>query len=130
MLIRTSLFALTLTLTLPAAAQVDDCTTATTQADMNICADQDFQTQDADLNDAYASAKDILQGVDADLAPEDQGAAQALLDAQRAWITYRDAGCKAEAYLYEGGSMRPMVYSSCLARVTAARAQDLWKLAE
>lgn len=103
---------------------------ATTQQDMNICAEQDFQAQDANLNDAYASAKDLLKGIDADLSPEDQGAAKALLEAQRAWITYRDAGCKAEAYMYEGGSMRPMVYSACLARVTATRAQDLWQLSE
>lgn len=114
----------------PAAAQVEDCMEATTQLDLNDCAAQDFQAQDANLNEAYASAKDLLKGIDADLAPDDQGAAKALLDAQRAWIVYRDAGCKAEAYMYEGGSMRPMVYSACLARVTAARAQDLWLLSE
>lgn len=128
MLIRATLLALAFAT--PATAQVEDCMEASTQLDLNDCAAQDFQTQDADLNDAYASAKDILQGVDADLAPKDQGAAKALQEAQRAWITFRDAGCKAEAYLYEGGSIRPMIYSSCLARVTAARAQDLWKLAE
>lgn len=128
MLLRAALLALAFAT--PAAAQVEDCMAATTQLDLNTCAAQDFAAQDANLNEAYASAKDILQGIDADLDPADQGAAKALLQAQRAWITYRDAGCMAEAYLYEGGSIQPMIYSACRARVTAARAQDLWKLSE
>ena len=128
MLLRATL--LLLAFAAPAAAQVEDCMAATAQSDLNICAEQDFQAQDDNLNEAYASTKEILLGIDADLAPDAQGTAKALLDAQRAWIAYRDAGCQAEAYLFEGGSMRPMVYSACLARVTAARAQDLWLLSE
>ncbi|MFM5077672.1 lysozyme inhibitor LprI family protein, partial [Aeromonas caviae] len=48
-----------------------------------------------------------------------------LRTAQRAWITFRDAQCRYEAGVYEGGSMAPMVHSSCLTQLTEARTKDL-----
>ncbi|MFM4877940.1 lysozyme inhibitor LprI family protein [Aeromonas caviae] len=48
-----------------------------------------------------------------------------LRTAQRAWIAFRDAQCRYEAGVYEGGSMAPMVHSSCLTQLTEARTKDL-----
>ncbi|MGB8813270.1 MAG: lysozyme inhibitor LprI family protein [Paracoccaceae bacterium] len=122
--------AILLCLALPATAQDADCADAVTQYDMNSCAAEDLQVQDDNLNAAYAAAKSILKDIDADLPKAEQGAIEALLAAQRAWITFRDQACTAEGFLYQGGSMQPMVISGCLARITAARAQDLWLLSE
>ena len=50
---------------------------------------------------------------------------QALIQAQRNWIKYKEAHCKAIADLYEGGSMRGMVYSNCLETLTNERKRNL-----
>lgn len=112
------------------AAQDVDCANAATQNEMTYCAEQDWLVQDENLNAAYSAARAVLKRVDADLPQAERGAADYLLQAQRAWITYRDAACNAEGYTMHGGSAEPMVIYGCRARVTAARAQDLWSLAE
>lgn len=50
---------------------------------------------------------------------------QALIQAQKNWIKYKEAHCKAIAGLYEGGSMRGMVYSNCLETLTIERKKNL-----
>jgi uncharacterized protein YecT (DUF1311 family) len=114
----------------PALAQQVDCATASVQFELNFCAEQDFLAADADLNAAYRAARDMMRQLDAGLPVAERGAEVALRDGQRAWITFRDQACLAEAYVWHGGSGQPMIYSGCQARVTAARAGDLWALAE
>jgi uncharacterized protein YecT (DUF1311 family) len=71
-----------------------------------------------------------MQQTDAALAEADRGAEIALRDAQRAWITFRDAACRAEGYVYFGGSMRLQVVALCLERMTRARTEELRSIAE
>lgn len=103
-------------LVVPLAAKAQDCDGP--QSQMNICSANSYQQADARLNDIYkqavASAK--VSG----------GEAPALLrTAQRAWITYRDAACAAEAAPYEGGSIQPLIRTSCLKKLTERRSADL-----
>jgi uncharacterized protein YecT (DUF1311 family) len=130
--VRTALAAALWLLLVPAAtpAQDADCGAAATQLDMNICADRAWKAADDALNAAYAMARDRMRALDASLPAADRGAEAALRDAQRAWITFRDAACAAEGFVYAGGSIRPMVVSLCLARLTAARTADLRALTE
>lgn len=95
-----------------------DCDNAMTQTDMNICSYQDYQAADVELNETYAWAMDRAKGYG-------QTAADALRTAQRAWIPYRDAACEAEAVLYEGGSIQPLIMSSCLANLTRQRTDEM-----
>ncbi|EKE73273.1 MULTISPECIES: lysozyme inhibitor LprI family protein [Roseobacteraceae] len=95
-----------------------DCDNAMTQTDMNICSYQDYQAADVELNETYAWAMDRAKGYG-------QTAADALRTAQRAWIPYRDAACEAEAVLYEGGSIQPLIMSSCLASLTRQRTDEM-----
>jgi len=95
-----------------------DCDNAMTQTDMNICSYQDYQAADVELNETYAWAMDRAKGYG-------QTAADALRAAQRAWIPYRDAACEAEAVLYEGGSIQPLIVSSCLASLTRQRTDEM-----
>ncbi len=83
---------------------------------MNQCADQEWQRADAELNAAWQVVKPVFDGF---------GAGAALLDAQRKWLAYRDAACGAEAAMFEGGSMQPLIHSGCLARLTKRRTEDL-----
>ena len=113
-----------------ALAQDIDCSDPSSQAEMTQCAADDWATADADLNDAYAEAMDVMQSIDTDLDADLAGAEDALRAAQRAWLTYRDTACTSEGFKWRGGSAEPMVVLSCKARLTELRSQDLWALAE
>jgi uncharacterized protein YecT (DUF1311 family) len=92
------------------------CKDAQTQFEMNQCAHKKFVAADAELNKAYNRLASKL---------EDEELRAHLKTAELAWIKYRDATCDFEGIVYKGGTMRPMVESFCLARVTSARAAEL-----
>lgn len=121
------LLALALLLPLPALA---DCADPQTQVEMTTCSGAAFKAADTELNAAYKAAMATMKAWDADLDPADQGAAEALRDAQRAWIPYRDAACGAEGFFYLGGSMESMVVTDCLTRLTRERTAALAVLTE
>ncbi|GAB6140391.1 hypothetical protein JCM14076_11200 [Methylosoma difficile] len=98
----------------------DACDYSGTQTQMNICAMQDFETEDAELNRVY-------KGLKHSLTRQKQGV---LLEEQRAWLKERDPNCKKEANEEaEGGSMWPLLFESCRATSTKARIEQLkqWK---
>jgi len=117
-------------LTLPANAQEVDCANAMAQVDLNACAYQDWQVADADLNTAYQKAMDLLQDWDANLPAAEQGGAQALKEAQRAWITFRDKACEAEGYAFKGGSAEPLLVYGCMRKLTLERTAHLSEMVE
>lgn len=117
-------------LTLPAAAQEVDCATAMAQADLNACAYQDWETADAELNDAYQEAMALLETWDANLPEDEQGGAEALREAQRAWITFRDQACAAEGYAMKGGSAEPLLVYGCMRLLTEERTNHLTSMVE
>jgi uncharacterized protein YecT (DUF1311 family) len=96
-------------------AQHDPCDDAQTQAEMNMCADKKSKAADAALNRVY---NELASKVDAMYRAK-------LKAAEVSWLKYRDDNCDYETALYEGGSMRPMVYSFCLERMTKARTAEL-----
>jgi len=119
-----------ITVGLPVAAQEVSCVDAQSQADMTACAEQDWQAQDEALNEAYGHAMRAMKALDAALPKAEQGAATALKQAQRAWITYRDAACLAEGYTMHGGSAEPMVVYGCMSRLTEERTNGLYLLTD
>lgn len=112
-------------LTFPSWAQEVDCANAQTQMEMTFCAEQDWNTADAALNAAYKAAVRVMKDIDANLDASDRGAEEALRAAQRAWVTFRDNTCAAEAWSYHGGSAEPMAIYQCRARVSDQRADEL-----
>lgn len=108
-----------------AAAQEVDCSKAQAQVELAYCAEQDWNAADARLNAAYKVVVAAMKGMDAGLDANDRGAEDALRAGQRAWITYRDQTCAAEAWMAHGGSAEPMMIYACRARVTDARAEEL-----
>lgn len=93
-----------------------ECSDPQTQMDMNQCASQDYETADAELNAVWSELR------------QDRGDSaewEAILEAQRLWIPFRDAHCEAEAAPYEGGSIQPLIRLSCLAGVTNHRTAQL-----
>ena len=78
------------------------------------CISTEGQRQDAQLNKAYKALM-------AELPPPRRAQ---LLEAQRAWIKYRDANC---AFYYDpdGGTLARVNANSCMLTATADRAHEL-----
>ena len=53
-----------------------------------------------------------------------------LLEAQRAWIAFRDAHCRVDGYMARGGSLEPLLVSTCKTALTKARTAQLQELAD
>lgn len=117
-------------LALPAAAQEVDCANAMAQVDLNACAYADWEAADAGLKAAYQQAMALLEDWDANLPEEEQGGAETLREAQRAWITFRDKACEAEGYAMKGGSAEPLLVYGCMRVLTSERTGHLTSMVE
>jgi len=120
---------LSLALALAAQEPQLDCDNAMSQMEMNACAGQDFEAVDAELNRIWpgliAHAREMDREIDRryDQRP---GYEEVLRDAQRAWVTFRDAECTWSAYgEARGGSMESMSYNACRADLTRQRIRQL-----
>jgi len=125
-----------------------NCDEPMVQQEINWCAAQDFAAADAELNAQWTITASLMKARDAGMTtdfgplnpetPSEDAAArkaytghfQTLLEAQRAWLAYRDAQCRLEGYAFLGGSAQPMILSGCLATLTRQRTQELRDLAE
>ncbi|WP_352608486.1 lysozyme inhibitor LprI family protein [Mesorhizobium sp. M0047] len=100
------------------ARAADDCANAQDQATMNACAGKAFDAADKKLNDAYRQIEGRLK--------DNAAAKRLLVDAQRAWVAFRDAECNFQGGPpADAGSMYPMVVASCQASLTNNRLKDL-----
>src|SRR5205085_5461153 len=111
-----------------------NCANPQVQQEMNFCAGQDFERADAELNAAYRTAITEAQAADREFASYQTGTAgrssepgeeASLREAQRAWVTFRDAHCRGESFEARGGSMQPMLDEGCRATLTRARTAEL-----
>lgn len=91
------------------------------QMELNRNASIAFKKSDAKMTSVYNTVMASLQ-------TQDQK--NDLLQAQRAWIKYKETHCGAFAKQYEGGSIKPMIYSICLKEVTDERIVQLNKYLE
>lgn len=109
----------------PAAAQDIDCANAVTQTELNICAADEYDAADLQLNRVWTKARAFAKRLDSGLEPRLQGAEKALVAAQRGWIAYRDGHCTLAGFDARGGSMEPMLVSGCLADLTRKRTAEI-----
>jgi uncharacterized protein YecT (DUF1311 family) len=91
------------------------------------CGDSASQTS---MNECFASeAKRDMQLLDALLKELgqnlDASERERLEEVQSQWAKYRDAHCKWQAAFFEGGSVQPMMYSTCISAVTWNRIDEL-----
>ncbi|RQS08762.1 DUF1311 domain-containing protein [Burkholderia sp. Bp9002] len=94
-----------------------NCANAPDQAAMSACADRAYKKSDAELNRAYQAVTTRVR--------DNRPLADKLVSAQRAWVAYRDAECGFSSAGAEGGSVYPMVVSTCLDDLTKARLESL-----
>ena len=100
-----------------ATAQGTDCEKAETQVELRQCEQARYQDADKALNEQWSLARAQIG--------DEPDAEKALLDAQRAWITFRDLHCKAVGFQSRGGTLEPVVVAGCLADVTGHRVEEL-----
>ena len=105
------------------------------QQEMNWCAARDFEVADERLNAQWpitAAAMKARDAAFADYAGNDtrEGYFESLLESQRGWLRYRDAHCRVEGYYARGGSLEPLLISTCKARLTRMRTDQLRELVE
>lgn len=115
---RLLLIGLLLAISSPASlARADDCVNTQDQATMNECADQSLRESDAELNSVYKQVEQRLK--------DNPDTIKLLVSAQRSWVAFRDAECTFSSSRVAGGSVYPMVYSTCLDRLTQSRTKEL-----
>jgi uncharacterized protein YecT (DUF1311 family) len=127
--------ALSLALLLAAQDPQWNCENPQAQQEMNYCAARDFERADAELNNVYRTAIERAREADGEYAgladgaggPSDglPGEEATLREAQRAWVSFRDAHCRLESFEARGGSMQPMLDAGCRATLTRARTAEL-----
>lgn len=93
---------------------------AQTQAEMNRTAFTAYNKADAELNKIYKKVIGTL----------DEKQKLLLIKAQKDWLKFRDSHCKFDAEQYNGGSIQPLIYSSCLTEKTEDRISDLKAILE
>jgi len=94
----------------------DPCADAQTTVEMRDCAGKEYKQADAELNAVYKQLMSTLS---------DKAEQAALKSAQQAWLKYRDANCEFDAFENRGGTIYPVVYTSCLTAMTRARTKEL-----
>jgi uncharacterized protein YecT (DUF1311 family) len=88
---------------------------AQTQMEMNQTGYNDFNKADAELNIIYKKVMKILNEKEKKL----------MIKAEKDWLIFRDSHCKFEIEQYDGGSIQPLIYSTCLTEQTNSRMEYL-----
>lgn len=116
-----SRFALPLLLFLSSAAfgQGDEEKCCCSTVEVAACLARSYKEADGMLNRTY---RDALAAVARYYTEQD---AQNLKDAERLWVAYRDAACKAESGLWGAGTGAPGARVVCLIRLTRIRTDEL-----
>lgn len=120
-------------LLLMAAEPQWNCDDPGPQQEMNYCAHQEYLRADAALNAQWSVTAAHMKEMDEGSHATEDGRPsyfEALLAAQRAWIAYRDAHCRSEGYIFRGGSMEPLMVSTCKTSLTKTRTEQLKDLVE
>ncbi|MBF0371724.1 MAG: DUF1311 domain-containing protein [Magnetococcales bacterium] len=116
---------LLMVLVLPAQSLADeeisiDCAKAMGMVELKYCSGEAYRLADEDLNSMW---KSVTAGLEKNFK-------RTLIEAQRAWITFRDRNCEAETFHSQGTTGYMVNYDVCLERMTRHRTEELRTLLE
>ncbi len=100
------------------AADDTSCKDASTTAAMRSCENQRYEKADQRLNAIYAKL----------VAQVDPQRREKLKQAQRSWVTFRNANADFLASAAEAGTLAPLIRVTAMADMTDGRAAELEKL--
>jgi uncharacterized protein YecT (DUF1311 family) len=114
-------------------AQANPCASATTQAELNKCSGEEHLKADEHLNSVYKnllrmlqqSADDSKKQKDDGLTKQAETAIQKLRAAQSAWDQYRTLHCGAVKQQFEGGTIAPLEWATCMTETANHRIAEL-----
>ena len=93
-----------------------NCEEAITQVEMNMCSAQDLETSEKALKSVYDQALDSF---------DDEEELQEFEAVQKSWVDYRDEHCDIAADQYAGGTIMPLIYSSCMKKLADERSDHI-----
>lgn len=96
-----------------------------TTVGMSECIEAETAEWDAILNEEYKATQQANEAADTEGRSQMIDRSDALRDAQRAWITFRDTDCAARYAMWQDGTIRTIVGANCHLTMTAQRAIDL-----
>jgi uncharacterized protein YecT (DUF1311 family) len=100
-----------------------DCKKAMTTLDINACAQADFEVVEKKLNDTYRRVMKSLSKPDEGLAYAE--IKKGLIEAQRAWVVFRQKDCDAYYTLHASGTIRTVMYIGCMQNHAEQRIKTL-----
>jgi uncharacterized protein YecT (DUF1311 family) len=92
-----------------------NCANPASNIEYKECAYRAYVASDKKLNQVYKQIVSTLRGKEK----------QHLIEAELAWIKYRDSNCDFEVYRNLGGTGYGGFLSNCLERMTSARTKEL-----
>lgn len=93
-----------------------DCSNAVSTPDINECAAREQKQVEARLNTVYQR---VLKTV------TDRKVRTQFVSAQRLWVKYREADCKAVYEKYAGGTIRTVMFIGCMQNRAETRIKEL-----
>jgi uncharacterized protein YecT (DUF1311 family) len=112
----------------PSVAQAkaaDPCASQANTIEINQCLGKQLEARDKSLNAAYRALLQRLDESDPSDGVDYPRARRLLVEAQRAWISFRDNDCRGRVVLYERGTIRWEIYTECLIAHTERRTNEL-----
>ncbi len=105
-------------------AHAIDCNKASNTMEINECASIEQQKVEAKLNQVYQR---VLKGMEKDYASDGNFAdmKKSFVNAQRAWIKFREADCDAVYQKNIGGTIRNVMHISCMQAHAKRRIEEL-----
>ena len=106
-----------------------NCDSAATQVEMNFCAEQGFRDADKELNSVYRQLMQVLRSgrntKDSAQVAYNKKLENAVIQAQKKWLEFRDSCANVWRVKYEGGSVMPVIYYGVMTSLTRAQTREL-----
>ena len=118
---------ITTLLFLAQAAAADPCDNPTTREVPERCALREFEASEAVMNGQWEETVEEMKRLDAarEAGDTQPGYYATLVEAQRAWLAYRDAECRSESFLVRGTPAQRTIELQCKTYLTEVRIQEL-----
>lgn len=105
-------------------APATDCQQAVTTPELNQCAKIEQQKVEAKLNMVYQQVLRTLNEPDTE-SDKFSEMKQKLIQAQRAWVKFRELDCDAVYSFHAGGTIRTLMFIDCMQEHATQRIKDL-----
>lgn len=95
-----------------------DCDNAMTTIEINVCSDRDVDAANAVLNRYLQKALERYSA--------EEKIVEAISQSQEQWVAYSKAHCNSIYEIWSGGTIRGVMYTSCMLALTKQRMHTIW----